>query len=79
VNAGYETSKLIKGHALKTRVPGVMSGFGGLFELPGMPIFAGTDGVGALADKLKRRRQNMARAIEKSDIDLRSSLLGGKA
>ncbi|MDR1066446.1 MAG: phosphoribosylformylglycinamidine cyclo-ligase [Clostridiales bacterium] len=50
VNAGYETSKLIKGHALKTRVPGVIGGiggFGGLFELPGGPVLvAGTDGVG---------------------------------
>ncbi|MDR1066444.1 MAG: hypothetical protein LBL35_03280 [Clostridiales bacterium] len=62
VNAGYETSKLIKGHALKTRVPGGIGGFGGLFEFPVGPVLvAGTDGVGALADKLKRRRQSTAR------------------
>jgi 5-(carboxyamino)imidazole ribonucleotide mutase len=32
----------------------------------------------ALSDKLERHRQSMARAVEKSDMDLRSSLHGEK-
>jgi phosphoribosylformylglycinamidine cyclo-ligase len=50
VNAGYEAARLMKEHAARTFVPGVIGGiggFGGLFRLPGGPVLvAGTDGVG---------------------------------
>ncbi|MDR1066443.1 MAG: hypothetical protein LBL35_03275 [Clostridiales bacterium] len=60
-----------------------MSGFGGLFEFPVGPVLRGRTASalsgGALSNKLKRRMQNMARAVEKSDLDLLSSLHSEKA
>jgi len=53
IEAGYEAVRLIKQHAQKTFIPGViggLGGFGGMFELPrgyDEPVLiAGTDGVG---------------------------------
>ena len=63
INEGYRTVDLIKKHAAKTMIPGVMSSlgsFGGMFELSGYKnpvLVSGTDGVGTkleLAFKMKK-------------------------
>ena len=51
IEAGYKGVQLMKEHVKRTNIPGVVSGFGGLFapDLSGMtePVFvSGTDGVG---------------------------------
>lgn len=53
IEAGYEAVRLIKKHAQKTFIPGVLGGlggFGGMFELPNgynePVLISGTDGVG---------------------------------
>lgn len=52
IHEGYKTVDLIKGHAAKTMIPGVINNigsFGGMFELGGYKnpvLVSGTDGVG---------------------------------
>lgn len=56
IKEGYKAVDLIKGHAAKTMIPGVMNGigsFGGMFELTGYKnpvLVSGTDGVGTKLD-----------------------------
>ncbi len=51
VTAGYESVELIKSHVKRTNIPGVIGGFGGMFEIAAKEyknpvLVSGTDGVG---------------------------------